>query len=70
MVALDTAVVVLALPDIMTDLHSSLVTMTWVLMIYTFVGTVFLLALGRVGDMFGRIRLRRSAAYPTVPGCL
>ena len=57
MVSLDMAVVVLALPDMMTDLHSSLVSMTWVLMIYTFVGTVFLLALGRVGDMFGRIRL-------------
>ncbi len=57
MVSLDMAVVVLALPDIMTDLHSSLVSATWVLMIYTFVGTIFLLALGRVGDMFGRIRL-------------
>lgn len=57
MVSLDMAVVVLALPDIMADLHSSLVNATWVLMIYTFVGTIFLLALGRVGDMFGRIRL-------------
>ena len=57
MVSVDTAVVVLALPDMMTDLHSSLVSATWVLMIYTFVGTIFLLALGRVGDMFGRIRL-------------
>ena len=57
MVSLDMAVVVLALPDIMTDLHSSLVSATWVLMIYTFIGTVFLLALGRVGDIFGRIRL-------------
>ncbi len=57
MVSLDMAVVVLALPDMMTDLHSNLVSMTWVLMIYTFVGTIFLLALGRVGDMFGRIRL-------------
>ena len=57
MASVDTAVVVLALPDMMTDLHASLVSMTWVLMVYTFVGTVFLLALGRVGDMFGRIRL-------------
>jgi EmrB/QacA subfamily drug resistance transporter len=57
MASVDTAVVVLALPDMMTDLHANLVSMTWVLMVYTFVGTVFLLALGRVGDMFGRIRL-------------
>lgn len=57
MVSLDLAVVVLALPDMMTDLHASLVSATWVLMVYTFVSTVFLLALGRVGDMFGRIRL-------------
>jgi EmrB/QacA subfamily drug resistance transporter len=57
MVAIDVGVVVLALPSIMTELHSNLVRATWVLMVYIFVGTIFLLAFGRVADIFGRVRL-------------
>ncbi|MCL5256306.1 MAG: MFS transporter [Chloroflexi bacterium] len=57
MVAIDSTVVVLASPDIMSDLHSNLVSMVWVLMSYIFVSTIFLLGLGRVADMYGRVRL-------------
>jgi EmrB/QacA subfamily drug resistance transporter len=57
MVGIDTTVVVLALPTILADLHSNLVTIVWVLMAYIFVSTVFLLALGRVADIYGRVRL-------------
>lgn len=57
MVGIDTTIVVLALPTILQELHSNLVTIIWVLMAYIFVSTIFLLALGRVADMYGRVRL-------------
>jgi EmrB/QacA subfamily drug resistance transporter len=57
MVGIDTTIVVLALPTILTELHSNLVTIVWVLMAYIFVSTVFLLGLGRVADIYGRVRL-------------
>ncbi len=55
--AIDSTVVILALPDIMIDLHSNLVRTIWTLMAYIFVSTVLLLAFGRVADIFGRVRL-------------
>ena len=57
MVAIDTTVVILALPPIIQDLHSNLVNAIWVIMSYIFVTTVLLLALGRVADLYGRVRL-------------
>ncbi len=57
MVAIDSTVVVLALPNIIIELHSNLVDMIWVIMSYIFVTTVLLLALGRVADLYGRVRL-------------
>jgi len=57
MVAIDTTVVILALPSIIADLHTNLVSAVWVIMSYIFVTTVLLLALGRVADLYGRVRL-------------
>jgi MFS family permease len=57
MVSIDTTVVILAFPDIMVEPSSDLVQMVWVLLAYIFASTVFLLALGRVADIYGRIRL-------------
>jgi len=57
MAAIDTTIVVLAIPDIMSKLHSDLVSMIWVIMGYILVTTVFLLTFGRVADMFGRVRM-------------
>ncbi len=57
MVSIDTTVVVLALPAIILELHSSLVNIIWVIMSYLFVTTVLLLALGRIADIDGRVRL-------------
>lgn len=57
MVSIDVAVVILAIPDMMRELHSNLVKMVWVLMSYIFVSTVLLLALGRAADIYGRVRL-------------
>ncbi len=57
MAAIDATIVILALPDMMVELHSDLVQMIWVIMAYILVSTVFLLTFGRVADMFGRVRL-------------
>ncbi|MGA2110738.1 MAG: MFS transporter [Anaerolineales bacterium] len=57
MSAIDTTIVILAIPEIMTKLHSDLVSMIWVIMGYILVTTVFLLTFGRVADMFGRVRM-------------
>jgi EmrB/QacA subfamily drug resistance transporter len=57
MAAIDSSIVVLGLPTMMTDLRSDLVTMVWVLMGYILMSTVTLLLFGRLADMFGRVRL-------------
>ena len=57
MAAIDSSIVVLAIPTIMTDLGADLVTMVWVLMGYILMSTIFLLLFGRLADMFGRVRL-------------
>lgn len=57
MAAIDSSIVVLGVPTMMTDLHSDLVTMVWVLMGYILVSTITLLLFGRLADMFGRVRL-------------
>ena len=57
MAAIDSTIVVLALPDMMIKLHANLVEMIWVIMAYILVSTVFLLTFGRVADMFGRVRM-------------
>lgn len=57
MAAIDTTIVVLALPNMLQDLHSDLVKMTWVIMAYIMVSTVLQLSFGRMADMFGRVRM-------------
>lgn len=57
MAAIDTTIVILALPNMLQDLHSDLVKMTWVIMAYIMVSTVLQLTFGRMADMFGRVRM-------------
>ncbi|HCI82610.1 MAG TPA: hypothetical protein DHW02_23290 [Ktedonobacter sp.] len=57
MAALDSTIVILALPNMIQDLHSSLVTMTWVIVGYLIVSTVLQLTFGRMADMFGRVKM-------------
>jgi len=57
MSAIDSTIVTLAVPDMMVKLHADLIEMTWVIMAYILMSTVFLLTFGRVADMFGRVRL-------------
>ncbi|HET9016159.1 MAG TPA: MFS transporter [Thermomicrobiaceae bacterium] len=57
MFAIDSTIVVLALPPMMAGLHASLVSMIWVLMGYSLTSTVALLTFGRLADLFGRVRM-------------
>jgi EmrB/QacA subfamily drug resistance transporter len=57
MAAIDSTIVVLALPQMMEKLHADLVQMIWVIMAYILVSTVLLLTFGRIADMFGRVRM-------------
>jgi len=55
--SVDSSIVIIALPTLLHDLNATLVEGVWVVAGYTLAMTISLLALGRVGDMFGRVRL-------------
>jgi EmrB/QacA subfamily drug resistance transporter len=57
MSAVDTTAVVLGLPVMMQDLNSDIVSMVWVIMAYLLVITILGTQVGRLGDMFGRVRM-------------
>ncbi len=57
MAAIDSTIVILGLPSMLVELHADLVQMIWVIMAYILVSTVILLAVGRIADMIGRVRL-------------
>ncbi len=57
MSAADTTAVVLGLPVMIEDLHSDIATMVWVIMAYLLVMTVFGAQVGKLGDMYGRVRM-------------
>jgi MFS family permease len=55
--AIDSSIVILALPSIMNDLATNMVTAMWVLMGYILMNTIFLIIFGRLADLFGRVRM-------------
>ncbi|MCL4434680.1 MAG: MFS transporter [Actinobacteria bacterium] len=55
--AVDTTIVVLALPEIERALHISLSAVIWVIIGYLLVITILAMQVGRLGDMFGRVRM-------------
>ena len=55
--AVDTTIVVLALPSIERDLHIALASVVWVIIGYLLVITLLATQVGRLGDMFGRVRM-------------
>ncbi len=57
MAAVDTTIVVLALPEIQRSLHVGLSGVIWVIIGYLLVITVLATQFGRLGDMFGRVRM-------------
>jgi EmrB/QacA subfamily drug resistance transporter len=57
MSAVDTTAVVLALPVMQIDLSTDILSMIWVLLSYLLVITILGTQVGKLGDMFGRVRM-------------
>jgi MFS family permease len=57
MAGLDTRIVLIGLPTIAESLQADLETLLWVTQGYQFALTIGLLALGRVTDIFGRVKI-------------
>ncbi len=55
--AVDTTIVVLALPEIQRSLHVAIASVVWVVIGYLLVITLLATQVGRLGDMFGRVRM-------------
>src|SRR5206468_10745851 len=45
---------IIALPDLERSLHTTLLQLVWVILVYMFVSTVLVLTAGRLSDLFGR----------------
>jgi EmrB/QacA subfamily drug resistance transporter len=57
MSGLDATIVIIALPSILQDLHASIVHGIWIITGYALMITILLVMLGRIADIYGRIRL-------------
>ncbi len=57
MASLDRNIVIIALPTIASELHTSLLTLVWIAIGYWVVTASVLLTFGRLADMFGRVKL-------------
>ncbi|MGD0998198.1 MAG: MFS transporter, partial [Thermoleophilia bacterium] len=68
--AVDTTIVVLALPVLERSLHVPLSGIIWVIIAYLLVMTVLSTQVGRLGDMFGRVRMYEMGFAVFVLGSL
>ena len=66
--AVDTTIVVLALPEIERALHIALASVVWVVIGYLLVITLLATQVGRLGDMFGRVRMYEAGFVVFVVG--
>ena len=57
MASLDRNIVIIALPSIANELHTSLITLVWIAIGYWVVTASMLLTFGRLADIFGRVKL-------------
>ena len=57
MASMNSGTLIIALPTLLRDLHTSLLTLIWILLAYNVTQTVFVLNGGRLSDMYGRKRL-------------
>ncbi|MGH3233730.1 MAG: MFS transporter, partial [Streptosporangiaceae bacterium] len=70
MTAVDTTIVVLALPEIQRGLHVGLSAVIWVIISFLLVITLLATQVGRLGDMFGRVRMYEMGFAVFVLGSL
>ena len=57
MSSLDSSIVVIGLPTILQQLHASIVHGIWIITGYSLMTTILLVILGRLADLYGRVRL-------------
>jgi EmrB/QacA subfamily drug resistance transporter len=70
MTAVDTTIVVLALPEIQRSLDVTLTNVVWVIISFLLVITLLATQVGRLGDMFGRVRMYEAGFAVFVLGSL
>lgn len=63
MTAIDTTAVILALPTMLTDLRTDVVSGIWIIMAYLLVLATLGTQVGRLGDMFGRVRMFNAGFF-------
>jgi EmrB/QacA subfamily drug resistance transporter len=51
---INSGTLIIALPDLERDLHTTLLQLVWVILVYMIVSTVLVLTAGRLSDLFGR----------------
>ncbi len=68
MTAVDTTIVILALPEMERTLHVSLSGIIWVIIGYLLVITLLATQVGRLGDMFGRVRMYEAGFLVFIVG--
>src|ERR1700728_3320596 len=54
--ATNSGTLIIALPDLERSLHTSLLSLVWVILAYMIASTVLVLMAGRLSDLFGRKR--------------
>jgi EmrB/QacA subfamily drug resistance transporter len=57
MAGIDTRILVIGLPTIAKQLHANAEEAIWIGQAYLLTGTVFLLLIGRISDLFGRVKI-------------
>ncbi len=57
MATLDSSIIVVGLPQVIAALNTNLVVGVWIITIYRLMITVLLVSIGRVADLYGRVRL-------------
>ncbi|MGC8489950.1 MAG: MFS transporter, partial [Clostridia bacterium] len=66
--AVDTTIVILALPTMRSDLHVGFASIVWVVLGYLLVITLLATQVGRLGDMFGRVRMYEAGFLVFIVG--
>ena len=56
MATINSGTLIIALPDLERSLHTSILSLVWVILAYMIASTVLVLSAGRLSDMFGRKR--------------